>query len=166
MRGEVDNPLLPSPDLSNTDLPGANWADQHCVMASTRGLCALGAAKMALGGPSPGWISLLMRTRNLLGRLVGLKTAEISVDQGRIGAFPIVSESFNKVVLGFNDWHLDFRIVVETADVGEQTSVCVSTLVNRKNWFGRAYIFAITPFHVMIVKRLLRNVERSALKAG
>jgi hypothetical protein len=166
MRGEVDVSSLPRPDLENPDLPGANWADRHCVMAAARGLCALDAARMALGGPSPGWISLLMRTRNYLGRLVGLKSAEISVDQGRIGAFPIVSESFNKVVLGFNDWHLDFRIVVETTNVGEQTSVCVSTLVNRKNWFGRAYIFVITPFHVLIVKRLLGNVERMMLKAG
>lgn len=161
MRGRaVVNSLLPNPDL-----PAANWVDRQSVTISRAELSALDATRIAIGSKPPGWVRLLMKTRNFLVGMVGLKAAEISVDQSRVGAFPIVSQTPNKVVLGFDDWHLDFRILVETADVGEKTVVTVSTLVNRKNWFGRAYIFMITPFHVLIVRQSLGNLERQIPKA-
>jgi hypothetical protein len=68
--------------------------------------------------------------------LIGLKAAEHSVDRETVGAFPIISENVESVVLGLDDWHLDFRIVVEMqAHVGG-TRVRVATLVNSKHWFG------------------------------
>jgi hypothetical protein len=153
--GAAGNPLLPCPDL-----PGANWADRYSVTTPRAGLSALEATQIAIGAKPPGWVQFLMTMRNSLGAMVGLKAAEISVDQKRMGAFPIVSETANKVVLGFDDWHLDFRIVVETAEEPGKTCVSVSTIVKRKNWFGRAYIFVITPFHRLIVRQTLSHFHR------
>lgn len=157
MRGEASGKSL----LPSQDLPGANWADSYSVTTPRAGLAALEATQIAIGAKPPRWVRLLMTMRNFVVGLVGLKAAEISVDQNRIGAFPIVSATPEKVVLGFDDWHLDFRIVVETVDDGGKTRVTVSTIVKRKNWFGWAYIFVITPFHVLIVRQSLRNIGQS-----
>lgn len=154
----VQSALLPS-----IDLPDANWGDRHSVIAARSGISAVEAAKVALGGKPPGWIRALLDARNIIVGWFGLKPAAISADRNRIGAFPIVRETQGKVVLGFDDWHLDFRIVVETAEALTGTNVTVSTLVNRKNWFGRAYIFLITPFHVLIVRRLLANLRTHSI---
>ena len=72
--------------------------------------------------------------------------------------FPILFESPKRVVLGLDDWHLDFRIVVEVeADGGTGTRLRTTTLVRRKNLFGRLYIGLVSPFHRLIVPATLRG---------
>ncbi len=141
--------------LPSSHLDRANWADAYEVISPRPDLGALAAAKLAFGAKPPGWMQGLMKLRNALTGLIGLKAAEMSVDQETVGAFPIISESAESVVLGFDDWHLDFRIVVETQAHADGTLVRVATLVNRKHWFGYIYIFLITPFHRLIAKRLM-----------
>ena len=64
------------------------------------------------------------------------------------------------MVLGFDDRHLDFRIVVETQAAGEdQTSVRLMTLIRRHNLLGRAYLAAIMPFHKLIVASMLSRIR-------
>ncbi len=102
-----------------------------------------------------------MRLRNFIVGFVGLKGAGpgAGVDGGRsIGGFPIVSKTPEKLVLGFNDWHLDFRIVVEALPQAAGTGITLTTMVKRKHWFGRLYIFLITPFHVLIVRQSLKGI--------
>lgn len=101
-----------------------------------------------------------MGLRNRIAGLIGLKAAEPSISENRIGAFPIVEQSDDTIVLGFDDWHLDFRIVVDVRNEPAGNLVKVATLVNRKHWFGYLYIFLITPFHKIIVKRLLSNLAK------
>ena len=47
-----------------------------------------------------------------------------------IGIFPIVSEQPERLVAGFNDKHLDFRIVVDVATSGDARQVTATTLVH------------------------------------
>lgn len=150
---------LPSPDL-----PGADWADRQHVLVAGRVLTAGEAVRAALGGEMPGWVSFLMRLRNRIVAVVGLKGAGpgAELDPARsIGGFPVVSETPSKVILGFDDWHLDFRIVVEAVPAPQGMDVSISTLVKRKHWFGKLYIFLITPFHVLIVRRSIKTLVRS-----
>lgn len=148
--------------LPSLHLEGANWADAFQAVVPEVQLTALEVAKSALGGKPPQWILSLMSLRNRLTGLIGLKSAELSVDQKTVGSFPIVREDEDCVVLGFDDWHLDFRIAVEASRAESSTKVQVVTLVNRKHWVGYGYIFLITPFHKMIVKRLMRNLFKEA----
>lgn len=148
--------------LPSLHLPDANWADAFQAIVPEVQLTALAAAKLALGEKAPQWILTLMSLRNRVTGLIGLKSAELSVDQKTVGAFPIVREDSDCVVLGFDDWHLDFRIAVETARAANATRVQVTTLVKRKHWVGYVYIFLITPFHKMIVKRLMRSLFTEA----
>lgn len=144
--------------LPDDALPYADWADAFEIELPGRRLSAIDASRMTLGR-IPDWARRLLALRNALARLVGLKT-DGGGEGGRaaIGMFPIISESPERVVLGFDDWHLDFRIVVEAAEVGVAgMRLRATTLVRRKNLFGRLYIALVTPFHRLIVPATLRG---------
>ncbi len=145
----------------DSDLPGADWVDRQSVQVAQRDVRAADAARVALGDAMPGWVAGLMRLRNFIVGLVGLKGAGPGSDDNgsqSIGGFPIVSQTSEKLVLGFNDWHLDFRIVVEAVSQASGTGISLTTLVRRKHWFGRLYIVLITPFHVLIVRQSLKAI--------
>ena len=104
---------------------------------------AIEATRLAFSRHPP-WVRTLMGLRNRLGRLVGLKPAPAS-------GFPVIRQSADEVVLGFDDRHLDFRVVVAIAG-GFAT---VTTLVRWHNAWGRAYLTAIMPFHRAIAARMI-----------
>jgi hypothetical protein len=130
--------------LPHIRLPDADWADLSM-------------------GRMPDWVRRLVALRNFLGHFVGLKAGSESAPsphQDKIGIFPLLSQSEREVVLGLDDWHLDFRLVIEVADLGEHgTRVSATTLVQRKNLFGRFYIGLVTPFHNVIVPVVLRGAS-------
>ena len=126
-------------------LPGHQFADAYKVPAP-HGVDAIEATRLAFAR-GPVWIRGLMKLRNGLGRLVGLKPA-------RSSGFPVILETPGEVVLGFDDRHLDFRIVVAVAG-GFAT---VTTLVRWHNAWGRAYLAAILPFHRAIAARMIESV--------
>jgi hypothetical protein len=65
------------------------------------------------------------------------------------------------LVAGFNDHHLDFRVVVDVAPADHGQQVTATTLVLTHNWLGRAYLSVIMPFHRMISKALLKQVGQA-----
>ena len=144
MTRETAIPTTPCPGADRI-LPGHQFADAYKVRA-LHGVDAVQATRMAFAR-GPLWIRALMGLRNLLGRLVGLKPA-------RSRGFPVVSESPGEVVMGFDDRHLDFRIVVTVAG----GFAIVTTLVRSHNAWGRAYLAAILPFHRAIAARLIEGV--------
>lgn len=152
---------IAAPLSQDTDLPGADWVDRQTVSVRRSDVRPADAARVALGGEMPGWVKCLMRLRNFIVGFVGLKGAgsgEGADGAQSIGGFPIVSETPEKLILGFNDWHLDFRIVVEAVPQPAGTGISLTTLVRRKHWFGRLYIAVITPFHVLIVRQSLKAI--------
>lgn len=148
-------------ELPHPALPDADWADAYGIDVPERRIEAMEAARLALGR-MPGWARRLLAVRNALARMVGLKTGpDGSVGRDRrIGMFPILSESPDRIVLGLDDWHLDFRIVTDVSEDGAGGSrIRMTTLVRRKNVFGRAYIGVVGPFHRLIVPSTLRGVS-------
>ena len=147
----IETARLPHPAL-----PSADWADCYAVTTPNHDATALDLARKMFGR-SPRWVGLLLSLRNRIVGLFGLKSAELGIAEGeRIGAFPVVSARDDQVVLGFDDSHLNFRIVWHVTAAGSQAwKLAVTTLVDRHNLFGRIYIFVITPFHKLIVRTLL-----------
>ena len=147
-------------ELPHTSLPDADWADCFETNIPHRRLTAIEAANLSLGR-MPGWVRRLMALRNFLGRLVGLKSGAeppFPSRKHKIGMFPVLSQNEREVVLGLDDWHLDFRLVIDVAYFGDHgTRLRALTLVRRKNVFGRFYIALVTPFHKMIVPVALRG---------
>lgn len=152
-------PLEVEARLPHPVLPGADWADCFEVMASPAGLTAEAAARKALAA-MPRWAGALMALRNVIVRPFGLKGDPDALAHGpRIGMFPVISTSPGEIVLGLDDRHLDFRIVVTTEPFGDaQTAVRLMTVIRRHNRLGHAYLATIMPFHKLIVASLLSRV--------
>jgi hypothetical protein len=111
----------------------------------------------------PGWAKMLLDLRNAVVAPLGLKTsgADDATGRGVIGLFPILSETPVQLIAGFNDHHLDFRIVVDVAPVdgSRDQEVTATTLVLTHNLLGRAYLTAIMPFHRVITRSMLGQVR-------
>ncbi|MCM2475280.1 DUF2867 domain-containing protein [Rhizobium sp. CG5] len=153
-------PVLVSVTLPHTALPLADWADCYRLRVAGHGLTAEAAARQVISG-FPWWVDALMRIRNRIVGLFGLKPAAPDAGDGAdmIAIFPIVRNTPSQVVLGFDDRHLDFRVVIDVADDGpDWQTVSVSTLVWRKILLGRLYIAVITPFHKLIVSTALASL--------
>ncbi|NDK35498.1 DUF2867 domain-containing protein [Rhodovulum sulfidophilum] len=146
--------------LPSVFLEGANWADAYEFSPISERLDALEAARAMFDtAPPPLWVRCLNESRNRIVGLFDIKPGQISIDETAGGAFPLLSRSEDVVVYGFDDWHLDFRVVIQVHDADAGRAVRLTTLVRRRNSFGYGYIFLITPFHLLIVRRLLRNLS-------
>ena len=134
-------------------------ADAFRIEVADRNLDARQAAERMMAR-QPRWAEALLSLRNTLVAPFGLKTSGASAAAPRemIGIFPIVSQTPDRLVAGFNDSHLDFRVVVDVTAPGDVRQVTATTLVLTHNWFGRSYLAIIKPFHRLIVPALLRQV--------
>jgi Protein of unknown function (DUF2867) len=78
-----------------------------------------------------------------------------------IGIFPIIDRKPERLTLGINDRHLDFRLLVDVKDIGGgRQSVTASTVVKTHNRLGRIYLAVVKPFHRVIVPAMLAKVGR------
>lgn len=144
-------------------LPGAQFADSYAMTLEGQHLDAISATE-AVMGRNPKWISNLMQLRNKIVAPLGLKPApDKKLDAtNSIGTFPLISKSPSQVVLGMNDRHLDFRIVVDVANFGDdQQTITASTIVKTHNLLGRLYLGIVKPFHRLIVPTMLNQVAKA-----
>jgi Protein of unknown function (DUF2867) len=147
------------PTGTGTLLAGAQFADAFRIEIASQTLDARHAAQRMMGR-SPRWIEMLLSLRNLLVAPLGLKTSGESPTSPRemIGIFPILSQAPDRLVAGFDDRHLDFRVVVDVAPSGPGQQVTATTLVLTHNMLGRIYLAIIKPFHRLVVAAMLRQV--------
>ena len=144
---------------AETLLAGAQFADAYCIEVGTSDLDARHAAERMMAR-QPRWAEVLLSLRNFLVAPLGLKTsgAQPHAPRDMIGIFPVVSETPDRLVAGFNDRHLDFRVVVDVTAPGEARQVTATTVIKTHNRLGRTYLAVIMPFHRLIVPALLRQV--------
>lgn len=142
-------------------LAGAQFADSYALTVDGLRLDAIIATQRVLGR-TPAWVTWLMAIRNLAVKPLRLRTSfdRIASPNARIGWFPVISQSARQVVLGFDDRHLDFRILVEVKGfgVGPQ-EVSASTVVKTHNLLGRVYLAIVKPFHRIIVPAMLAQIR-------
>lgn len=106
----------------------------------------------------PEWVEYLMKIRNKVVSLFGLKSVKGDSDLefkvgNRAGMFHIYFISENEVIAGEDDRHLNFRVSV----LKGSKKVTVTTLVKYHNWFGKFYMTLIKPFHRWIVQIMMKN---------
>jgi hypothetical protein len=144
-------------------LPRTDMSDSYRLMVKG---AKVDAAEVAyrMFARVPSWVRMLMDLRNCLVAPLGLK-AGLAGDPaaGRsIGFFPVITEMPERVLLGLDDKHLDFRIAVDVALVGSgELQVTATTLIRTHNLLGRAYLASVLPFHRAIVPAML---ARAALR--
>jgi Protein of unknown function (DUF2867) len=150
--------VAPDPDCGAL-LPDAQFADAHRVDIGDINIDAREACvRMVLHAPR--WVDALIRLRNILVSPFGLKTSGEGAPApgGLIGLFPVVTETPERLVAGFNDYHLDFRLVVDVNRAEESRQVTSTTLVRTHNLLGRTYLAFIMPFHKLVVRSMMRQI--------
>lgn len=148
-----------APQLPDPALPNADWADTFEIKSGKTFDTMRSLAKQTVG-TIPRWARVLMGLRNLIVRPFGLKTELADADRqagDTIGLFPILEETADRIVLGVDDRHLDFRIVIEREACVKSVRIRATTLVQRHNVFGKIYIAVVTPFHKLIVSSALKQ---------
>lgn len=154
--------VQPSIDAARI-LAGAQFIDAYSITVAAPVPDARTAAVRTVGAP-PGWVNRLMRLRNALVTPFGLKTPrpERSATAGRIGIFPVLAESPDRIVAGLDDAHLDFRVAIDLARMPDGDRVTATTLVRTHNRLGRFYLAAIMPFHRAVVRAMLRQLAETS----
>jgi Protein of unknown function (DUF2867) len=150
------------PDVDRDSvLAGAQFADAYRVTVTDAKLDARSAAERIFSR-TPGWVKTLLDLRNAIVAPLGLKTSAENEAKagGMIGMFPVLSETPGQLIAGFDDNHLDFRIVVNVVPVdgSRDQEVTATTLVLTHNLLGWVYLTAIMPFHRVITKSMLGQV--------
>ncbi|MGY4367023.1 hypothetical protein ACVW1A_003088 [Bradyrhizobium sp. LB1.3] len=144
-------------------LAGAQFIDAFRLEIGATAVNAREACtRMVLHGP--GWIDAMLHLRNIIVAPFGLKTSGegAPAPHGLIGLFPVVSETPEQLVAGFNDYHLDFRLVVDVAGDDARRQVTSTTLVRTHNLLGRTYLALIMPFHKLVVRGMMRRIAEPA----
>lgn len=157
------NTIAVTPDTGLASLlPGAQFADAYALDMAPPKLDARRAAERIMAR-SPRWIAALLALRNLVVAPFGLHTRPPSspVGLGVLGIFPVLSQTPDRLVAGFDDNHLDFRVIVDVARISERQRVTLTTLVLTHNRLGRAYLAAVLPFHRVIVRAMLRQLREA-----
>jgi hypothetical protein len=137
--------------LANRHLPGWDYVDAYTTMlppGAPRDPAKLSRIFLCAGtGAQSRLLRQLLRGRDRLARLVGLKPA--ARPPGEL--LPIITLAHDLIVMGLNDRHLDFRLLLSRHD----DHVVVTTLVKRHNALGTAYFIFVRPAHQALVPRLL-----------
>lgn len=157
MSGSVRE-VTPNVDASAV-LSGAQFIDAFRVEIGAKAMNAREACvRMVLHGPR--WIDVLIRLRNILVTPFGLKTSGEGAPApgGLIGLFPVLSETPERLIAGFDDYHLDFRVVVDVAGDAADRQVTLTTLVRTNNLLGRAYLALIVPFHKLVARSMMGDI--------
>lgn len=101
----------------------------------------------------PNWVLVLMKLRNSIVKIFGLKTDKENKEQDTF--FTLIEKNNNEVVMGEIDKHLDFRASVIKDELKDTISFI--TIVHYNNWLGKIYFFVIKPFHKIILRTLLKR---------
>ena len=148
------------PENAKTVLSVADYADAYEAILPGH-LSAMEAAQKVFAG-SPSWMASLLMLRDALVKPFGLaSTKDAALLKGEhIGFFPVLQTTPSRVVLGLDDRHLNFRLVVDAKPLPENlTHVILSTVITRHNWLGRIYLAVVLPFHNLIVPAFLRGSQ-------
>ncbi len=163
---DVEAVSVPPGPIQTCGLRQVDFSDGYRGHVAVPGLTALECARAIFENP-PRFAVALMSMRNRIVALFGLKTPEKlhhhQPGDRLVGNFPLISESLEQVVLGGDDKHLDFRILVSALGDRAGSEVTLSTLVRTNNLFGKIYLFAVMPFHRFLSRHMLaRGLRRIA----
>ena len=158
------NPVEVAFDDRQTALAGADFGDAYRIAVTGQNLDPVEAARRAVYG-APSWINKLLRLRTIMVKPFGLKPgmnpSRDRAGPANIGMFPVLDVKPRRLVMGMNDRHLDFRLLIDVEDGGNgEQWVTASTVVKTHNLLGRVYLAFVKPFHRAIVPAMLKRVAR------
>lgn len=146
----TSHPLPPSSRLHG-DFTKGDFLDCYAVetQASPRALVARAFA-------FPHWVSKLLALRNVIVGPMGLQTpSEKDIGEQEF-PFPLIHETHEEMIFGFDDKHLNFKISV----LSRNGLATMATWVHPHNLGGWLYLRCVLPFHIVIVRNALRRAVK------
>ncbi len=144
-------------------LPKVDFSD--CFATTNKSDSLETIAHLIFNNP-PAWVKALYALRNALAGLVRLKH-RMPTDYhtryepgGYIGFFRIFLIDERELIMGLNDKHLNFRVSIFDS-TQEKYNIKVTTLVEYNNSMGKVYMSIIRPFHVMVVKSMVKKAYKA-----
>ncbi|MDR0927614.1 MAG: DUF2867 domain-containing protein [Ignavibacteria bacterium] len=102
----------------------------------------------------PKWVEFLMKLRDSIVGVFGLKTAKDAL-QNENSLFPLIWKNQDEIVSGAEDSHLNFRFSILIDK--ENSYIYITTIVHYNNRMGVLYFNIIRPFHKLIVKNMIKS---------
>lgn len=168
---EVTEAAVPANSNIAGELQGAYFYDCYRMDYRHDGASALQIFLRTFGN-TPAWVDFLMRLRNRVVRLFGLKDlGQLSAVQpaksaadyrigDRVGIFSLMYQSAQEVILGDCDKHLDVKVSLSKHSEGDRQFIAVTTVVHVHNALGKAYMFFVAPAHKIIAPAVLRRAKQ------
>ena len=101
----------------------------------------------------PGWVDVLMKLRNRIVGVFGLKTDRNTPKSETF--FTVIENREEEIIMGEDDKHLNFRASI-LKDSSEGT-LSLITVVHYNNVWGKVYFFPVKPFHKIMMRVLLKR---------
>lgn len=105
----------------------------------------------------PKWINWLLKLRNLLVKPFGIDTNKHFTDM-------ICEKIDNEIIVGMPDSHLTFHASLWCGNVERNhQKIGITTVVKYNNFIGRVYFFLIKPFHHLIMRFILKRIQKNII---
>lgn len=164
---------IPENSLAQQSFKRIDYMDAYTCHFQTTKEVLVDDLVYAFFDSAPQWIEKLFSFRNKVVSLFGLKTSTVDdkdalrknfkVEKGySLGLFKIVEKTFNEVLMGEDDKHLNFRIsfFLVKNDHDHSYSFTLSTTVMMNNWLGKIYFLPVKPFHSLIVPGMMKSIVK------
>lgn len=163
------------PDLSLLKNTPADYADSYSMPLNTKEL-AIEQVGKSFFTSAPVWVETLLRLRDKIVGVVGLKTASDFDHRKRLinnfkcevgeqlALFKVFDKNEHEVIIGEDDKHLDFRVSLFLDR--QNHTLTVSTVVKINNWMGKLYLLPVIPFHKIIVPAIVKGMVRQLAGNG
>lgn len=148
-------------------VPFHDYADAYRMRVDGDRVPDVDTIARAFASGAPSWVMMLMRVRDAIVSLFGLKRSsdappsvendEPIVPGAWLGMFRVVERNEREIVAGEDDSHLDFRLSLLVDRDEEGPFVVMSTVVKFHNALGRAYFVPVGPMHRLIVPAMVRK---------
>jgi len=111
------------------------------------------------------WVDCLMKIRNSIVKLFGLKTGDKNQQNESLyypaGSkaiyFTVIDRNDKEIVVAEDDKHLNFRTSVLIDRKKQSSEIFLTTVVQYNNMWGRIYFLPVKPFHKLIIKSFLKR---------
>lgn len=133
--------------------------------------CSMSCIMELFSSSGPQWAGKLMKIRDRIVQLFGLKTSLASEEYNKLdaiqyevgkqyGIFELFYKIDNEFVLGENDKHLNFKVslLLESIANSQDKKLSITTAVKFNNIWGKLYFLPVKPFHKLIVRKTVENI--------
>jgi hypothetical protein len=158
MKAIVKSDKIPDKSIISNGFGKINYCDSYRIVKQTNETVDEITTQIF---KMPQWIAVLMKIRNAIVKLFGLRAGENVKEAAcypvgsKAGYFTVTERNVNEIVMGEDDRHLYFRASVLVDR--EQSFIYLTTIVRFHNVWGKIYFLPVKPFHRLIIKSLLNR---------